>query len=167
MAEKDINPNGYCFRNLLWVPDDNLPEIEKDENYDNRHDKEINDLLTIQDELCQKIEKKEEEIVNLRENINRLLQQDINPGKKISYEKYEMALQTLQEEQEKNNELVKIYDELKKTFDQYKQNIEKKVDSIDVSNLLELHNRRASIDNELYKTQQSNSINNIPSVIFF
>jgi DNA repair exonuclease SbcCD ATPase subunit len=167
MAEKDVSPNSYCFKNLLWVPDDNLPEIDKIESYsNNKNDKEIIDLLTIQDELCQKLEQKEEEIVKLKETINKLLQQSINPSSKIiSYEKYEMALKTLQEEQEKNDEIVKVYDELRTNFDQYRQKIEKKVESLNVGNLLEQHNRGAN-ENEGIKTQQSmNSFNNMPSVI--
>jgi hypothetical protein len=170
VVSKHLDNNIYDARNVSWVPQDSLlgvdidKEIEPNEEQFNEED--VTELINRNFDLEKEIKEKNTEIKGYKDTIDKLLKVNTEPvtnktSKTIPIEKYEMILKDLHEEQLRSDELEKQYEELKKTFEGYKNTVtelqkkavnksfnhkefvNKDLDQIDVHDLLEAHNKNA------------------------
>jgi chromosome segregation ATPase len=170
VISKQLDNNVYDVRNITWVPQDSLLAIDMDKEIDpddeQFNEEDVTELINKNFDLENELKDKADELKGYKDTIDKLLknQADISISKgtkTIPLEKYEMVLQDLHEEQLRGDELTKHYDELKKTFECYKNTIgelqrkavnksfntkehnTKEPGDINVHDLLEAHNNNA------------------------
>jgi hypothetical protein len=104
--------------NLNTVNKSNAEKIRTNSHRSMERDKEIKDLLNIQDELMQKLSVKEEELASYKDACSKLLK--ISAGhnnKTVPLEKYEILLNYYSEEQEKLKDITVKYEVMKRDYD--------------------------------------------------
>jgi len=147
---------------------EHLTELEKKyTSMLDEKDSEVKELVNIQEELLKKLSEKEEKIDSYKDTMEKKLSgknnknlesinsnsdsnmNSINNSKTVSLEKYEILLNEFREEQDKGYELMKVYEELKRDYD----NLSKKLFN------LQNENNNVNVNKSLKNLKSTSALN--------